>query len=59
VDTCEGTGQHVGEDHLWSTTAYIGGYCLSAGTYRYTINEKFRDGRNSGNGGITLAMSAG
>ncbi|KAL3791458.1 hypothetical protein ACHAW5_008077 [Stephanodiscus triporus] len=30
---------------------YIGGYCLSAGTYKFTIKDKFRDGMNSGSGG--------
>lgn len=30
---------------------YVRGYCLSAGTYRFTINDKFRDGMNGGGGG--------
>ncbi|KAL3806233.1 hypothetical protein ACHAXA_003752, partial [Cyclostephanos tholiformis] len=38
---------------------YIGGYCLSAGTYKFTINDKFKDGMNGGNGGSYAGYVAG
>jgi len=38
---------------------YIGGYCLSAGSYKFTINDKFKDGMNSGNGGSYAGYVAG
>ncbi len=35
------------------------GYCLSAGNYKFTINDKFKDGMNGGNGGSYAGYVAG
>jgi hypothetical protein len=35
------------------------GYCLSAGTYKFTINDKFKDGMNAGDGGSYAGYVAG
>jgi hypothetical protein len=35
------------------------GYCLSAGNYKFTINDKFKDGMNGGNGGSYTGYVAG
>ena len=38
---------------------YVGGYCLSAGNYKFTIKDKFKDGMNGGNGGSYTGYVAG
>lgn len=41
-------------------TSYLGYFCrLSAGTYKFTINDKFKDGMNGGNGGSYAGYVAG
>jgi hypothetical protein len=38
---------------------YCIGYCLSAGTYKFTINDKFKDGMDAGTGGSYAGYVAG